>query len=95
MMQKLNLRRMNAADLPAVAALERENFSNPWSEDMLMEELENPCSVYHVAELDGEVVGYGGMQIILDEGYVTNIAVSRQFRRMGVASALFLQFPLT
>ena len=88
MMQNLNIRKMTEHDVDAVALLERENFSSPWTSAMILEELAGECSHYFVAEEDGKVIGYGGMQIILDEGYVTNIAVSHEFRRRGVASAI-------
>ena len=88
MMQNLNIRCMEQRDIPAIAKLERENFSNPRSAAMLEEELETECSCYFVAELDGTVIGYGGLQNILGEGYITNIAVSCDFRRRGVASAI-------
>lgn len=88
MMQNLNIRTMTETDVQAVAALEQENFSRPWTPAMILEELTQDCSRYFVAEYDGNVIGYGGMQIILDEGYVTNIAVSGEYRRRGVASAL-------
>lgn len=86
MMQNLNIRRMEERDIPDVARLERENFSNPWTAAMLEEELNLECSTYFVADLDGAVIGYGGLQNILGEGYITNIAVSAEFRRRGVAS---------
>lgn len=98
MMQNLNIRPMAEEDAPAVALLERENFSNPWTCEMILEELALSCTQYFVAEADGAVIGYAGMQIILDEGYVTNIAVSSAFRRRGVASALItrmLEEPLS
>ena len=78
MMQNLNIRMMEDRDIPDVARLERENFSNPWTASMLEEELNLECSTYFVAEYDGVVVGY-------------NIAVSENFRRRGVASAILSQ----
>ena len=42
--------------------------------------VENRLARYVVAELDGRVVGYGGLWMILDEGHVTNIAVDPDFR---------------
>lgn len=67
---------MNGDHLDEVAELERVCFSTPWSRNMLSEELENDCSAMLVA-LDGEghVAGYAGVQVILDEGYITNVAV--------------------
>ena len=74
--------------LSEAAMMERECFSMPWSRSMLEEELVNPCAFYLVALFDGQMTGYAGMHIILDEGYITNIAVSPLFRRQGVATAL-------
>ena len=87
---------MTAEHLDAVAALERICFSDPWSRQLLADELDNDLSAFLVA-LDGEgqVAGYAGLQVILDEGTVTNIAVRPDCRRRGVASQLlevFLNF---
>lgn len=76
--------------LDEVAALERACFSTPWSRNMLASELENDAAAYLVAldADDGSVVGYGGLLVVLDEGYITNVAVRPESRRAGVASAL-------
>ncbi|MFA9381639.1 MAG: ribosomal protein S18-alanine N-acetyltransferase, partial [Acetanaerobacterium sp.] len=74
--------------LQRLADLERECFSSPWSYDGLLEELSNPMAVFRVAHVDSEVAGYAGMQHILDEGYITNVAVSKPFRRRGIAAQL-------
>ena len=60
---------MNADHLDEVAELERICFSVPWSRNMLAEELDNLLSAFLVALDDNDkVVGYAGVQIILDEG---------------------------
>ena len=74
--------------ISALAQLERECFSDPWSEKALTEELRNPNAVFRVALIDGEVAGYVGMLHVLDEGDICNVAVFDRFRRKGVASAL-------
>ena len=69
--------------------LERICFSTPWSRNMLAEELDNLLSAFLVALDDsGRVVGYAGVQVVLDEGYINNIAVEEAARKHGVASAL-------
>lgn len=79
---------MTAAHVSAVAALEAQCFSLPWSEAALCEELANPHARFAVA-LDGDtVVGYMGMHAVLDEGAVTNVAVSPARRREGIARSL-------
>lgn len=84
---------MTTDHLDAVAALERICFSDPWSRNLLAAELDNDLSAFLVA-LDGggEVAGYAGLQVILDEGTVTNIAVRPDCRRQGVASQLLQVF---
>jgi len=84
---------MDRSHLSAVAAMERECFSAPWSADMLAEELYHDNASYIVAEAeDGTVLGYAGLQAVLDEGYITNVAVAPAFRRQGVADALVSAF---
>ena len=80
---------MAAEHLEDVAALEAACFSTPWTVEMLREELFNPNASYIVAEdPEGEVLGYAGVQVVLDEGYITNIAVREDCRRQGVAGVL-------
>ena len=87
---------MTADHLDAVAALERICFSDPWSRQLLASELDNDLSAFLVAlDDEGEVAGYAGLQVVLDEGTVTDIAVRPDCRRRGVASQLlevFLNF---
>ncbi len=84
---------MNADHLDEIAELERICFSTPWSRNMLAEELDNACSAFLVAEDDaGKVVGYAGLQVILDEGYITNVAVRPECRRNGIAGKLLQVF---
>ena len=84
---------MTEEHIPQVAALERACFSRPWSEDSLRSELWNDAAVIIVAEgEDGTVIGYAGLQTVLDEGYITNVAVDERFRRQGVADELVAAF---
>lgn len=72
-----------------LAELEQVCFADPWSENALIEELENPQAVFLTAEnLRGEVLGYAGMHNILGEGYIDNIAVFPQMQGKGIGSEL-------
>ena len=73
----------------ALAEIERACFHAPWSENMLREELGK--GIFLVAEQDGRTAGYVGCQTVLDEGYITNVAVSPDFRRQGIARALIAE----
>ena len=84
---------MTMEHIPQVAALERACFSRPWSEAMLENELWNDSAVVIVAEgEDGTVLGYAGLQTVLDEGYINNVAVAEAYRRQGVADELIAAF---
>ncbi len=79
---------MTAAHVAAVAALEAQCFSRPWSAAALEEALRNPTAHFFVA-LAGEcVAGYIGLYAVLDEGAIANVAVCPDRRRQGIASAL-------
>ena len=80
---------MTAAHIAAIAALEEQCFSTPWSAAALREELDNPHAVFRAAvDAGGRVVGYAGMHHVGDEGYIDNVAVAPDARRCGVARVL-------
>ena len=84
-----NIVPMDRSHVGQIAALERECFSTPWSEAMLTEVLFDTQASFIVAESeDGGVLGYAGLQVVLDEGYIDNIAVDPNARRHGVADQL-------
>lgn len=79
---------MTAAQVPQVAALEKCCFADPWSENSVASELENPLSLWLVA-MDGErLAGYVGSQTVLGESDMMNVAVDGDYRRHGVGKML-------
>lgn len=70
-----------------IAKLEKECFSTPWSEQTI-EDAFKTGTRFFVAEKDNLVLGYVGISAILDEGYITNVAVFPEARQQGVASTL-------
>ena len=79
---------MNESHIPAIAEIERSCFSTPWSEKALAEELGVASAVFLTAAVNGTVAGYMGAHHLGDCAYVCNVAVSPEFRRRYVASAL-------
>ena len=90
----VNVVPMQADHLDELARLERICFSRPWSRTMLAEELENQCAAFLVAvePVTEKVVGYAGLLVMADEGYITNVAVFPEYRRRGVAEQLIAVF---
>lgn len=79
---------MASGHLDDVYIIETECFSHPWSKQSLEEELDNETSLFLVAKEENEVIGYIGMSIVIDEGYIFNVAVRESYRNKGVATAL-------
>ncbi len=69
--------------------LEKLCFSLPWSRQALISQLPDDMHMF-IAAIgdDGQVLGYVGMMYVLDEGYISNVAVSPEHRRLGIADAL-------
>lgn len=88
MASEYSIRRMTAADVDGVAAVEAATFPTPWSRDAFASEMKNVAARYLVAEKAGRVIGYAGAWIILDESHITNIAVLKDERGQGIGRAL-------
>lgn len=82
------IKKMDSSHIEALSDIEKECFSTPWSENALSDELRNNFARFFVAECDGAVAGYIGAHNILGEVYITNVAVSKAFRRNGIAEKL-------
>lgn len=86
----MNIVEMTADHVIQIAQLERECFSDPWSQNSIASELENPLSYWLVAMAGNVVAGYVGSQTVLGESDMMNLAVRGEFRRQGVARDLVL-----
>lgn len=81
------IRYFKEGDETKIAEIEKECFSCAWSEQAVLDSANSDC-IFVLFEQDGVIKGYAGLQIILDEGYITNVAVKKEFRKQGVARAL-------
>jgi ribosomal-protein-alanine N-acetyltransferase len=83
--------RMTEREVPAVAKLEQELFSMPWSEQGFLDTLPMDNVIFLVATQEDIVCGYCGVYLAADEGEITNVAVAPSFRRRGIARMLMKQ----
>lgn len=75
--------------LEALERLEQCCFSLPWTREMLLSQLPDDSHEFLAAvDENGELLGYVGMMMVLDEGYISNVAVQPSMRRQGIADAL-------
>ena len=68
--------------------IEKECFSAPWSEESFKNAENTRFYVYFENETP---LGYVGIYSILDEGYITNLAVLKEHRKKGIATSLLSQ----
>lgn len=68
--------------------IEQACFSMPWTREQLESQLPDSCHVFITAESGEAVLGYVGMMYIINEGYISNVAVAPEYRRQGIADAL-------
>jgi [ribosomal protein S18]-alanine N-acetyltransferase len=73
-----------------VLAIEAASFTNPWTREMYLSELENHGVSYCFLAKDanGHVAGFCSFWRVLDELHINNLAVKPEVRRLGAGSAL-------
>jgi ribosomal-protein-alanine N-acetyltransferase len=92
MMSDVVLAPLTVKDLAKVAVIESVSFTAPWPTSAYTTELTtNRLARYIGARVLGELVGFGGIWLMVDEAHVTTMAVLPEHRRAGVATALLLE----
>lgn len=86
--QSFSIRLANKEDAWAMYQVEKNSFATPWSYDSFAENVRHGLSVYFLAEYSGQVVGFGGMLIVMEEAHIMNVAVLPNFRKKGIGRAL-------
>ena len=85
----ITYRHMTRQDCEAIHQIELATFPEPWSLQSFIDEMErNACARYIVAEEAGQLLGYAGAWLILDEGHITNVAVTKERRGEGIGRGL-------
>ncbi len=82
------IREMQESDIKEIADLEKECFSEPWSETSLREELSNETARFYVLRDSEKLLGYIGANNICNEVYITNVAVNSTCRGKGYGKIL-------
>lgn len=86
--KNLRFEPISADKIDAIHAIESICQSAPWSKRSFENEITNPQSVFRVAIESGEVVGFAGLWMIVDEAHIINVAVKPEKRRLGIGKRL-------
>ena len=78
--------------LDDILLMEQQCYSVPWTRDQLAAQMSDSMYIFLAAEDEsGRAVGYVGLMYVLDEGYISNVAVSPSRRREGIADMLLTE----
>jgi ribosomal-protein-alanine N-acetyltransferase len=78
------------SEIEDVLVIEGASFTNPWSREMYLSELQNAgvSFLFLARDLNGRAIGFCSFWRVLDELHINNLAVLPEFRRAGAGSAL-------
>lgn len=88
MTQNIKISSLEERHLDGIIEIENDCFSPPWTRDAYKSEINRDVSEYVILEQDGIVVGYGGFRQAFDGADITNIAVRKEFRNMGLGKLI-------
>lgn len=92
-MNNIKIRPVEKKDLDRIEEIEAKTYGeHHWSRESFYSELSNNLARYFCAfNEDDELVGYAGSWLIIDEGHITNIAVSPNYRQQKIGEALLVR----
>ena len=84
----MEILQMTESDVTAVAELERDNFSRPWSYDAFYKTLSDDNYIVLLAKEGETLLGYCVLLCTGEEADITNVCTRPEARGKGVATAL-------
>ncbi|MFZ4509149.1 MAG: ribosomal protein S18-alanine N-acetyltransferase [Fimbriimonas sp.] len=90
MLKTLRFEPIDESHIPRILEIEQKTNGAPWSELSFRNELANPHGIFKVALLGGELIGYGGIWLVIDEAHVTTLSISEDNRRQGIGRKLMV-----
>lgn len=84
----IKIEKMKLSDLENIKNILISEFDDFWNYNILKEELNSPNSLYIVAKLNNEIVGFAGLKFSIDEADIMNIVTKKSYRNNGVATLL-------
>lgn len=80
---------MTADNYTDAAAIAKENLREGWSEETYLAQISNPNDRTYIAYSGNIPCGFLSAWYVLGEIEINNIAVNKDYRRQGIAKALF------
>lgn len=74
--------------IPHVLHIERDAYPEPWTFNMLRDEVDQAARYFCLMYRSGTLVGYGGFWLLLDEAHITRITIVKEYRGRGLSKFL-------
>lgn len=88
MENKVLISKMTKEDLNSISNILQSDFDDFWNYNILLNELNSSNSIYLVAKINNEIIGFAGITLILDEAEINNIVIKKDFRKKGYSKIL-------
>ena len=85
---EIKITKMELSDLEEISNILLSDFDDFWNYNILKSELLNPNSKYLVAKIENQIVGFAGITICVDRADITNIVTKKDYRHLGIGSAI-------
>lgn len=85
---QIKIENMQLSDLDKISNNLHFDFDDFWNYNVFKSELENENSIYIVAKIDNEIIGFAGIWISIDEAHITNIVTKKKYRNKGIGTLL-------
>ena len=79
---------MTLPDLDSISDILTCEFDDFWNYNLFKSELENKNSMYIVAKLNNQIVGFAGIWLSVDDIHITNIVVKKNCRNQKIGSLM-------
>lgn len=86
----MNITPMTKEDVEEVYEIECSIFSRPWSKAGFLNALLDEKNYYLVVKEGEGIIAYCGLTGIVDEGYITNVAVKSEYQGRGIGKEMLI-----
>ncbi len=79
---------LRAEWIDQILEIEKRVHGAPWSRRSFENEVDHVHGLLVVALIEDQVVGYGGVWMLIDEAHITTLSVDEEHRRLGIGREL-------
>ena len=79
---------LNLTHIEEICDIEKRCFSDAWSRQSFIDEIDNENSVFIVVKKEDKIVAYSGFWYIVDDAQIMNVAVDTTYKGMKISHIL-------